>query len=158
MSVKKSLDKETVVLSAVVVVVVLLLGYSLYSSFSFVNIANDEGYLSDASVPITASGYDSKSVNGEVSVVLTPKRFNQGKFYVDYAIETHTFNGLDKIDLKEVVTLEYDGVTVKPSEASAMGGHHNFGTMIFDVDSEPKSFSIIVLNIPDVSERIFNWD
>ena len=91
---------------------------------------------------------------GDVEIALTP-RIASGRLVVDFAANTHSIR-LSEYDLSEVVTLHYGGQTAKPVEAPSMSGHHVYGDMVFDV--APKTFTITIVDIPDVPERTYSWE
>ena len=50
--------------------------------------------------------------SGDASVDLTPRGMENGKFAVDFSINTHSVD-LSQFDLMQITTLEYDGKTIK---------------------------------------------
>ena len=94
--------------------------------------------------------------SGDASVDLTPRGMENGKFAVDFSINTHSVD-LSQFDLMKITLLEYDGKTIKPISAPQLSGHHNSGILIFDTGTEIKNFKIIIMGIPAVEERIFEW-
>ena len=105
---------------------------------------------------VIVSDLETKTSEGEVTVDLTPKEFNGGKFYVDIGVNTHSVD-LNGFDLKELVKLEINGEVIKPISAPELSGHHNSGTLIFKVEDKPKNFVIKIKGLPDTNERIFEW-
>lgn len=93
---------------------------------------------------------------GAVSIELTPIGFSNGQLKVKISANTHSVS-LEQFDLKEIITLEYNGKSVKPSAAPILGGHHSSGELIFKVDENIKEFSIKIKGIPKVEERVFEW-
>lgn len=94
---------------------------------------------------------------GDVAIELTPKSIENGKLIADIAANTHSVD-LSKFDLKQITMLEYSGKKIAPSSAPKMSGHHNSGTLVFDVGStEPENFRIVIKGIPNVEERVFEW-
>ncbi len=103
------------------------------------------------------SSIDSGSTGpGDVSVELTPHDVTNGRLVVDVAVNTHSVD-LSPFDLKQITTLEYNGKSIKPITAPSLGGHHNSGELIFEVEEEINSFKIKIKGIPKVEERVFNW-
>ncbi len=100
---------------------------------------------------------ETKSSQGEVSVDLTPAKYEQGQFYFDVSINTHTVNDLNKYDLKEITILEYLGKDYHPISALKLNGHHNNGELVFSMDKEPENFVIKITNLHDLSVREFSW-
>lgn len=106
------------------------------------------------------SGYQTVSTGttepGDVSVELTPQGINNGQLQVEIAVNTHSVD-LNQFDLKEITTLEFDDKLIKPVSALILRGHHNAGTLVFEVDDELDSFIIKIRGIPKVEERVFEW-
>ena len=105
---------------------------------------------------VIVSDLETKTSEGEVTVDLTPKEFNGGKFYVDIGVNTHSVD-LNGFDLKELVKLDINGEVIKPISAPELNGHHNSGTLVFEVEDKPKNFVIKIKGLPDTNERIFEW-
>ena len=105
---------------------------------------------------VIVSDLGTKTSEGEVTVDLTPKEFNGGKFYVDIGVNTHSVD-LNGFDLKELVKLDINGEVIKPISAPELSGHHNSGTLIFKVEDKPNNFVIKIKGLPDTNERIFEW-
>lgn len=94
--------------------------------------------------------------SGDVLIELTPHTFANGKLNIDFSANTHSVD-LSQFDLMQITTLEYDGNVIKPVSAPSLSGHHNSGTLVFDTGKELKTFKIIIKDIPDVEERVFEW-
>ena len=94
--------------------------------------------------------------SGDASVDLTPRGMENGKFAVDFSINTHSVD-LSQFDLMQAATLEYDGKAINPESAPTLSGHHTSGTLAFDTGKEIKGFKIIIKGIPAVEERVFEW-
>ncbi len=90
---------------------------------------------------------------GEVSIELTPENVN-GKLEVKVVVNTHSVD-LTPFDLKQLATLTTGGRDYKPVEAPALGGHHTTGTLVFAVGAA--DFTIRIVGVPKVAERIFSW-
>ena len=76
---------------------------------------------------------------------------------MDFSVNTHSVD-LSQYDLLQITTLEYNGNVIKPRSAPSLSGHHNSGTLVFDTGKELKTFKIIIKDIPDIKERIFEWN
>lgn len=100
--------------------------------------------------------FETKISESEVTIELTPKEFENGKLYVDIGVNTHSGNLAD-YDLNALTTLEFEGKSIKPSSAPKLSGHHNSGTLVFDIGKELDNFKIVVINLPEIQERIFEW-
>ena len=111
--------------------------------------------------PTTAAAFKTISSGsteiGSAQIDLTPKGIVNGQFLVDFAINTHSVD-LSQFDLKKITTLQYNGKKILPYSATALAGHHNFGTIVFDIGEDIKSFKITIVGIPNVSERNFEWE
>ena len=102
------------------------------------------------------SKFAAKTSESTVTVVITPIKFENAKLYVDIGVDTHTV-GLDSYNLREIVTLEFEGKSVKPLSAPKLSGHHNTGQLIFDAGKEPSNFKIVIKGLPDIQERVLEW-
>ena len=47
--------------------------------------------------------------------------------------------------------------TFSPLNAPQLQGHHSSGELIFALNKEPKTFTIIIKDIPDIPVRRFTW-
>ena len=108
------------------------------------------------SVDHTELNLQTKTSEGAVTIDLTPKEFDGKNFYVDIGVNTHTVD-LSQFDLKKLVTLEINDVSMSPISAPSLSGHHNSGTLIFGLKEEPRDFTIEVREFPDMPVRIFEW-
>lgn len=95
--------------------------------------------------------------SGEVEIDLKPHAIKDGLLEVDIGVNTHSVS-LEGFDLKEITVLEFNGKSIKPSSAPALAGHHNSGTLTFDVGEDIESFIIKITGIPKVEVRIFEWE
>jgi hypothetical protein len=102
------------------------------------------------------SNFETKISESRVTIDLTPKEFKKGKLYVDIGVNTHSVN-LGNYDLKSLTVLEFEGKSIKPISAPKLSGHHNSGTLIFDVGKELRIFKIKIRGIPEIEERTFEW-
>lgn len=100
--------------------------------------------------------YSGSVDEGDVMVELTPVGMIDGKLRVDVGVNTHSVN-LEQFDLAKITTLEYNGKSVTPESAPALGGHHSSGTLVFETGEPLSRFRITVEGIPKVDERIFEW-
>jgi hypothetical protein len=94
--------------------------------------------------------------SGDALVELTPV-IDKNKLVVKFSINTHSVR-LSGYDLTKITTLEYEGKIVKPLKASRIGGHHSSGKIVFDIGEDVRSFKIRIDGIPNVQERIYEWD
>jgi len=93
----------------------------------------------------------------DVLIEITPISLIDEKFEFYIAANTHSVD-LSQFNLMEIVTLNIDGKSLKPISAPQLTGHHAFGTIIFEVESNPNSYSIIIEGIPDIQTRDFTWN
>lgn len=105
-----------------------------------------------------AKSYDTKIIAGEATIDLTPKSIENGKFSFQIAINTHSVS-LENYNLMELSTLSYDGKSIKPVSALKLSGHHSNGEISFDIGRDkPSQFKVIITGIPNVEERVFEWN
>ena len=95
--------------------------------------------------------------SGAVLIELTPEEMHDGVLNVRIAANTHSVD-LTKFDLKRMAALEFSGKTLKPTEAPVLQGHHVSGTLRFDTGENIKIFTIKIRGIPNVEERVFEWN
>ena len=93
---------------------------------------------------------------GSAQIDLTPIGVDNGMLKVDFAINTHSVD-LSQHDLKEITILEFEGKKLAPVSAPLLQGHHNSGTLVFNVGKEINKFKITIAGIPNVQERVFEW-
>ena len=144
---------ENVILIGLLILVFAGLAFALYG---FVNKEKTPTGTTNFVYTNTNSKYETKSSSSTVSVDLTPVKFEGGKFYIEMAVNTHSVD-LSQFDLQKIVTLVYNGNNINPVTAFSLSGHHNSGTLVFDLSEEPKSFEIIITDLPDIKERSLKW-
>ncbi len=137
---------QNVLLGVVIVFVISVLIFSLSSLFN----GNTAGNA------VNTAQFETKTSDSTVTVDLTPTGFENGKFYIDIGVNTHTVT-LSDYNLKEIVTLEYDGKSLSPASAPVVSGHHNSGTLMFDTGKAIENFKVIVKDFPEISKRVFEW-
>ncbi|MDP3918643.1 MAG: hypothetical protein Q8Q35_01930 [Nanoarchaeota archaeon] len=93
---------------------------------------------------------------GDALIELKPKSIVDNIFTVDIAVNTHSVD-MSPFDLKEIVTLAYGDKMLNPIEAPSLSGHHISGELLFEVEEELESFSIVIEGIPLEEERTFIW-
>lgn len=141
------MEKENLIIAAIVVVVVLAL------LFIFSRGASTETTDSQRA---DDGAYATKTSQGEVTIELTPQKVQNGRLEIDMVMDTHSV-ALDTLNLKELITLEYNGQTTQPTSAPSFSGHHASGTVIFDVPQEPSTFKLLITGVPDVQVREIAW-
>lgn len=93
--------------------------------------------------------------SGDVEIALTPA-IEEERLVVETSLDTHT-EDLGQHDLMEQTTLEVDGTVTEPTDAPSLAGHHPSGSLVFDLDEPPESFTITITDIPDDPERVYDW-
>jgi hypothetical protein len=105
--------------------------------------------------------FDTKSTgsmgSGDAVVELTPQIKDGNKLIVHFKANTHSVS-LGNLDLLEITTLEYEGKILKPVKADRIGGHHSTSVIVFDVGKEIKNFKIKLYGIPNIQERVYEWN
>ncbi len=150
-----------VFIGIVVLVVVLgvLIGNGLFRGQQDIDDPSRERILQTAGVD---AAQDFKTVltgttdSGSVSIALTPLGVIDGLFSVKIAANTHSVS-LGQFDLQEITTLEVHGKKIKPVSAPALGGHHVRGTIDFNIQEPMTDFTIKIMGIPNIDERVFEW-
>ncbi len=111
-------------------------------------------------VNIESMAYETKSTGSlemeDVLIEMTPVGIKNGKFEVQVTANTHSVD-LSQFDLMQITTLEYNNKKLKPLSALKLSGHHSSGTIIFDIKEEINNFKIIINEIPNTPNRIFEW-
>lgn len=97
-----------------------------------------------------------KASEGEISIELTPAKYENGIFVVQYSLNTHSID-MRTIDLQQQAALMLNGTQYKPINRPVLSGHHNSGELKFSLPAKPESFEIIIADVPDVKERRFSW-
>ncbi|MBU3915000.1 hypothetical protein KKA14_05635 [bacterium] len=98
-----------------------------------------------------------KHSNGNTTVDLTPLSYEDGKLIVKISVNTHNVDDLDKYNLKEITKLETGSRAIKPVSTPSLGGHHNSGKIVFEVDVLPEKFSIGITGLDSPDKREFSW-
>lgn len=115
-----------------------------------------KGEAMASGVPSFGTQVTGSMASGDAVVELTPE-FDSNRLVVKFSVNTHSVS-LGSFNLKDITILEYEGKTIKPLKASRIGGHHSSGTIVFDTGKDIRSFTIRIKGIPDVNERIYEWN
>ncbi|HLC60684.1 MAG TPA: hypothetical protein VJJ52_04600 [Candidatus Nanoarchaeia archaeon] len=137
-------------------ILAVVFGIAAYTIFTLTNnseVTAQEQNLNSGFQMITSGSTDP----GSAQIDLTPKRVENWQLKVDFAINTHSVD-LSQYDLAKITILEYGGKRINPISAPELQGHHNSGTLVFNVDKTLNKFKIIIVGIPNVQERIFEWN
>ncbi len=98
-----------------------------------------------------------KQSGGDVTVDLTPLSYEEGKLVLRVSINTHNVNDLNKYDLKKITTLEIGSNVINPVKTPRLGGHHNSGKIVFEIDEFPKQFAVGITGLNSPGKREFVW-
>lgn len=101
-------------------------------------------------------GYATRSNEGEISFQLTPQAPANGRLTVSVRADTHS-GDLAEVDLRRVMQLHAAGKAYRPVSASTLGGHHSAGSVVFEIERLPSSFSITITGVRDMGELRFEW-
>jgi len=159
----KGKKSEKIILMALLGVLIIALVYVMYVSFFQAAMPKTSGQTSqilDINTATSMQAYKTIDTGNtdlrSVEIALTPHEVKDGKMVVDIATNTHSVT-MSQFDLTKIMTLEYDGKVVYPSSVPQMEGHHIRGTVVFDVESQPDKFTMKIIGIPSMQERIFSW-
>jgi hypothetical protein len=100
--------------------------------------------------------YAEKTSESTVTIDLIPHQYEKGILDIDISLNTHSVD-MSQFDLKKQVRLILDDNEYYPVTVPSLRGHHNSGTLRFEIPKEPKEFKIIIKGIPDIKERVFEW-
>jgi len=98
-----------------------------------------------------------KQSGGDVTVDLTPLSYEEGKLILRISINTHNVDDLNKYDLKKMMILEIESNAISPVKTPRLGGHHNAGKIVFEVDEFPKQFAVRITGLASPGKREFVW-
>ena len=109
-----------------------------------------------------ANAFDSKSNReNSVRVDVKPVQLASGQ-QAKFEVRMNTHSGNLGQDMAAVCTLKDDqGREYRPVnwQGSPPGGHHRRGVLEFPtLDGSPKSVTLVIRNIANVPERIFEWE
>lgn len=97
-----------------------------------------------------------KSSESTVTIDLEPHQYQNGVLDIDIYLNTHSIE-MSQFDLKKQVKLVMNNQEYYPVDAPSLSGHHNSGTLRFEIPEEPSEHKIIITGIPDIEERVFEW-
>ncbi|MBI3032488.1 hypothetical protein HYY69_03365 [Candidatus Woesearchaeota archaeon] len=147
------LSKNEYLMYGIVLFGVIILGIFVYNFlFTPENLPNTS-ISSALSLSTISTG---NTDDGNVAIDLTPTKIEQGKLLVDLAANTHSVD-LSQFDLKQIISLTFDGKSMKPVEAPALSGHHANGILVFNAGEALKSFTITIEGIPQEQRRVYQW-
>lgn len=153
---KKGNHKNDYIIYGILAVALVILLYTVFGLLT----NNAETAIPQSNKDASASNFKTISTGstepGSAQVDLTPQDASNGQLKVGFAINTHSVD-LSQYDLEKIATLEYNGKQISPVNAPKLEGHHNSGTLIFNVDQNLNKFKIIIVGIPNVQERVFEW-
>lgn len=98
-----------------------------------------------------------KQSGGDVTVELTPLSYEEGELILRISINTHNVDDLNNYDLKKIMTLEIGSTVINPVKTPRLGGHHNSGKIVFEVEELPKQFAVGITGLNLAGKREFIW-
>ena len=98
-----------------------------------------------------------KTDQGDVVVSIKPRKYKDGKLTVRLQLETHNVNNLHTYNYKEIIQLETGNQKISPSSIPRIGGHHNTGDLVFNIDNLSDQFIIKISNLNRSGVRTFSW-
>jgi len=107
-------------------------------------------------VSLEQESFARKSSESTVSIDLEPHQYENGVLDIDIYLNTHSVE-MSQFDLKKQVKLVINDKEYYPVEAPLLSGHHNSGTLRFEIPEKPDTHKIIITGIPDIEERVFEW-
>ena len=142
---KRKKDNYIIYFLIIIAVIIIVLGI-------FIAMPSNKSIVSQKFQTITTGTTD----QGDVTIDITPKELINGKLNTEISINTHSVD-ISMINLKEEITLEYNGKAIKPISAPKITGHHTLGNIVFDVNEPINEFIIVITNIPKLQSRIYEW-
>lgn len=141
---------------------VLVIGFSLWLVYVTVRPVGNRLQDANSPVPVQKSTKLTQTNNqGNVDVSVTPVVLAAGKpAKFDVEINNHVIN-LD-FDMIKISSLSDDSgrsMGTPTWDGSPPGGHHRGGTLTFStVPETPKSVTLTIKNVANISERRFTFD
>ena len=112
-------------------------------------------------IPVSYAYSSITNRENAVTVDVKPEQIIVGK-PIKFTIRLNTHSVDLAFDMVSVSVLKDDnGKTYQPVswKGSPIGGHHRNGTLEFPkLEGNPKSVTLVIKNISNVPERIFQWD
>ncbi|HLC73005.1 MAG TPA: hypothetical protein VJH20_00040 [Candidatus Nanoarchaeia archaeon] len=127
----------------IIIMLVILVSGVLLGALEF-NANNEEKTPSSRTFNFESIG------DGAVTIILSPKSYNNGELLVDVSVDTHSVD-LSQFNLMEIITLEYDKNSIKSISAPNLQGHHTSGAVIFPVDTAPTNYKFIIEGFTSVT-------
>ncbi len=93
---------------------------------------------------------------GQVEISLVPSLVKNDKLQFKMRMNTHSVS-LSQLDLKKLITLETSDGSIHPSDVPKLSGHHSGGTVTFDLKKPVDKIKVIIRDVPDKPERVFEW-
>jgi hypothetical protein len=104
----------------------------------------------------SGSGYATRASTGDIAFEVTPRGMVDGRFVIDIRANTHSGNLAD-LDLTKVLTLVVAGNQIQPVQADRLAGHHASSAVVFQVDSAPAQFELVVSGARALPDQRFQW-
>ena len=93
--------------------------------------------------------------DGDIAIELTPRLVNSN-VEVSITANTHSVD-LSQFDLSQIISLELGSISVKPSSAPQLSGHHSSGNLMFNINKNINALTITVTGIPSIEKRVYSW-
>jgi len=104
----------------------------------------------------SATEYQTRSNEGEISFEITPRPWKSGRLIVDIRANTHS-GDLAEVKLQDVVKLQVGNQTYRPVDATLLSGHHAAGTVTFEAPEAPKRFTVEMTGVRNIEALRFEW-
>ncbi len=138
---------------------IVIIGFLLYSTMTILAKENPQSNKSQNLQGTQDQQYKTITTgtteSGDVEIALTPQ-WREGKLYINLAANTHSVD-LSQFDLQKLTTLSYNKKDIKPAPVAKLSGHHSNNMLVFDMIEQPRTFAVIIRNIPAMPERVFAW-
>lgn len=140
---------------------IVIIGFMIYSTITILGKDNPQANAPQNLQAVQGQDQQYRTIttgtteSGDVEIALTPQ-WREGKLYINMAVNTHSVD-LSQFDLRQITTLKYDNKEIKSAKAPSLSGHHSNSMLVFDVAEQPNTFTVVMRNIPVMSERVFQW-
>lgn len=155
------MKQEKILIMFMTVFIVMALAYLFTKDTTFGVSITREAQAKESVFKSSEYTFNTKTTgsmeSGDAIVALTPVLVDKNTLLVKFKINTHAVS-LSRYDLKEITTLEFNEKVLKPVKASRIGGHHSSGTIVFDSLETIDSFTIRIIGIPRIQDRVYTWN
>ena len=150
------MDLNKNIISTFALIAGLVLIFTFSSVYGWTPWKKKDANSSSNLVPAGIIGVKKHS-SGNATVDLTPLFYDDGKLVFKISINTHNVDDLHKYNLKEITELKLGTLSLKPAKTPRLGGHHNSGKMVFEVNQLSDSFTITITGLDTPGKREFSW-